>query len=420
MASSENPLAQFTPDWAAVGTGLKPLNEKTAEVLGELPPSMAALTAPHLPTLFGDYPTESGEVPANAIFIAIYSILAIANGYVFFKGWSNGHKFWPMFAMIWFALLMVIGFGVRLKYSDNFMDVSMGITSSVFIQTPIMIMEAINFYFSTRIFTWRHPDAGRSCFQRSYNAVIYSLVIILIIMSILGSVLPTLYFMTPAGWKRWQQCTQAAGILQCVYSINPILNIINAYSAAPGKLGKKIFWGEKPTVSENQPHVRQAHWIQSFGIFHYPVVKKDRENVYHGHNIIPTSASPGGGLVKRHDGHEQTKGFIRTNIMILVVGSLLLLSCSIVKCIALFLTGERGGGDGIPFKNVTLRPYMMFIFYGGVEALINIFWLVVRIDLRFYQPDRQRKKSSGGVVVETLGESDSLEKGQVVYHEESN
>lgn len=419
---SFNPLSMFTPDWAAIGTGLKPLNDESTATLGELPESILEIIKPKLPTLFGDYPVDSGETAGDAVFIAVYSILTLANLFVFIKDWTRGHRFWPMLGLACYSILLVIGFALRLKWADNFMNVPMGVAAVVFTQTPIMVLEVLNFYFSTRVFTWRHPDAGRSCFQRSYNGVIYFIIIGIIIMAILGSAIPNLYYLTPQALKRCQQCAQAASILQIVYSINSMLNVLNAYTLRPGKLGKKLFWGEKPNCPENYPNVRQANWIQSFGVFHYPDKQKRKfykDDGDYGHHVLATSNSPGGGLVKRHEGYEETRGSMGINVFIIFVTAILLLICSIFRCIAMFMTGERGGDDETPFKSVVLRSYIMFIFYGGFGALINIFWLIMRVDLRFYQPDRPKKRKSGDPPARSdFFDNNSVEKGHA-GHEES-
>lgn len=89
---------------------------------------------------------------------------------------------------------------------------------------------------------------------------------------------------------------------------------------------------------------------------------------------------------------------IRTAIIIVYVTSIALTINTLMRLICTFQPGTRGGFIPTPVNNTpptgTTRHinnwlyhnYVEYIFYGGVEIALNIMFIVLRVDLRFYVP----------------------------------
>lgn len=412
-------LGMFTPkghDYAS-GTGLKQVSTDAKDTFEDSLESLIPIIKTQLPALFGDYPGDKDVAP-TAIFIAVFSILFIACLGLFSFNFSRGHKFYPLLGLAVHSLWKVIGFGIRIKWSGDVLNVPIAVASVVFTQVPPLVLCVINVYLGSRIYTWRHPEAGRALWFRATNGFIYFLVVGVIIMAIVGTSLPNLQFMTKERWHKCQQVAQAASVLQIVYALGGAIMLCAAYAFKPGKIDHKFVFGKKDKTEEDYPYVIQPTWLQKFSPF-YTVPKHAGRVV--GKNegvirIIPSSETPAHGLIRSVNVEEGSQGpKIMTANGIIIISSLALVLLSCFRCASMFITGPRGGGEGEPFINVTYRSTIFYVFYGAVEALVVIFWLVVRIDLRFYIPEvgNPSVQSNDAAPVHTVTSAE--EKDQSVY-----
>ncbi|CAN6675132.1 hypothetical protein TRVA0_094S00122 [Trichomonascus vanleenenianus] len=389
-----NFLAMLTPEGAVPGTGLLPLSATSTEQLGPLPQAILDVVVTELPALFGDYPSSSDKAPA-AIFIVFNALLALGSLYIFFKNTSAGHKYYGTLLIFFYAICKLIGFSVRLQWSKNIMQIQTGIASTVFTQTPPLILNALILNFATRILTWRHPRVGRSALFRGQFVVIYGIVLGCVIMAILGTGLPYIYYMSQETLDKCHQVAKAAAILELFFCINGILVVLFAYAFKPGSLD-----GLFTKKSASSPLVIQPTWIERFSTFYY-VTKGSHIPVYKGsalaeaHAVIPVRESPAGGNARVYSTDTNHFPSIRSHISIVFITSFFLTLSACFRVASVFITKPRGGGQDDPIVNAIFHKSIFYVFYGAVELLVAAFLLVVRVDLRFYIPDHATNRKAG-------------------------
>ena len=81
-----------------------------------LDPAVLKVVIGSLPATYGDFP-QSDDVAPSAIFIACFSLLALAYYYIFIRDYKRGHRFWAFFGLGGYCVLKVIGFGLRINWS---------------------------------------------------------------------------------------------------------------------------------------------------------------------------------------------------------------------------------------------------------------------------------------------------------------
>jgi Protein of unknown function (DUF3112) len=392
-------LSLFTPIGDVLGTGLKEVIAKM-NTLGLPSPLPAQLVNPViqvLPGLYGDYP-QSTDIAPCALFVALFGALAVANLFVFLKDWSRGHRYYMLFGSFAYCVLKLIGFAIRMAWSNNALMLNEGLASVVFIQVSTLWLNAYSVIMGHRIFTWRHPEFGASKFFNFSTIMLYLLIPGLLVMAILGQSLPFLYFFTPSSLHICHQVTQAAGILELIYCVLGLMYVVFGYTFPPGTLNDTLLRIPRSEPDKEMPLTVQPTWIEKTSVFYYPrkgsQISIERAES-HAIRIINTREVPADGKCYQINGEHSHGPSIVTLILHIVLITLTLLLSACVRVSSVFMNDKSNGGRGVPYGNWTFRNYPMYIFHGAVEVAVIVYMLFFRFDLLFYIPDVARKSIRG-------------------------
>ncbi|CAH2351562.1 hypothetical protein CLIB1423_04S00826 [[Candida] railenensis] len=365
----------------AEGTGIQILVDQAHNLLGtQIPKVMIDYTNDVQINLFGDYPAEKDVIP-SAIFAAVFGLFMFAHLFVFLVNLSRGHHFWLSFAWIFYNFMKVIGWIFRVIWAKDITKVRIGISGSVFLIMSTIILVSFNLILAQRIFTWRHPVGGSRKLFWNTMFVFYGFVAGIVIMTILASAVPYLYFLSDRVFKQWVTCVKASSILIVLYCLTSLSLIGLAY----------MF---KPTRKDENLYTYQPWWIKSFSPTYYvehgaaeraaeTFMKRTSNHrhavrviaaTHHHHNMVEGLTNERGDL--KHNG----------SLAILTLTTIFILVGAIGRSIAVFQAKPRYA------QSQVCNPIFMYICWGFLEAMVNVLYLVGRVDLRFYRPDRLPKK----------------------------
>lgn len=395
----------------AAGSGIKQAINYVKEMNPLLlQPGTVAQLVGTLPGLLGGYPTNTThEQGVDAFMFSLFAVLFLGTAFIWLNNVFRGHHFYLHIGLVFFCAAKIIGYALRYQWSKDITQVDIGIASTVFIDVAQLVVLSMNHVFAHRIFTWRHPETGNSWWLNLVFDIMYFFVVMIIIMAIIGQTMPYTMYLTPHGLKVTQNVTMAASILNLVYALIPFQLIMAAYMFKPGKLTAEPW--KKRQEGSILPPVYQANWIESTNIFYY-VPRGAQSHVYKDEpasqaiRVIPTREAPSDGF---HDTHNEPlthpkSPSIFTAIAIVLFSSTIFLLNTCFRVAAVFgtyygdhkvagtptqSTSNRNvwtwKSDFFPFK-----PECIWVFYGGLEALVVVLFLVMRVDLRFYIPDMPR------------------------------
>lgn len=373
---------------------------KYAKGTGLLSPATIPLLVPQLPGLFGGYPnTEKTEIGPDALFIALFGVLFISFLSMFFANTIRKHNFYLYLGIAGFTAMKIVGFATRLAWAHDITNIPLAICSVVFIQVAQLLLQGLNLILAHRIFTWHHPQTGYHWIVIGFIDILYFVVLAIIALAIVGQALPYLYFFDEHHYHILLNIMKAAGILNLVYSTLPFFFIIATYAIPVGSVLAlpKLFNQETQESITVMPNVYQATWVKSAGLFYYPEPNA-QWLVYKGDplddaiRIIPSREPP-------RVEHKRVNSDDKTNpnaphlhwaLVTVLVSSLVLTINTCFRVAATF----RNSAYSTASNQVNYwphEPYVMFIFYGATEACILAFYLLMRIDLRFYIPDMVKK-----------------------------
>lgn len=376
-------LATLT-NGAQPGTGVKPLLAKASKLLGgSVPQYLIDAQSEELMAMFGLYPTSVDKAPL-ILFAVLFGIFAIAHLGVWGMNLSRGHKFHLLFGFAFYNVMRLIGFALRAKWSSNIVQIDLGIACEVFLISPPVLLASLNLVLAQRVFTWRHPKGGDLGFFWAYMIGTYALVVGVVVMLILGGAIPFLYFL---GHYRYQQCKgafAAAAVFNLLYSANAIGLISLAY----------LF---KPTTKDQNTMVYQPWWIQSFSTFYYPPKNANKvaaetfaardHHARYAVRVMPSHVQHYNTVLEIADLEETAPPSLLANHSIYIVTFLtvLLFAAATCRCISAF------GNKTWHTETNLHKPVVMYVLWGAFETIINVMYLVFRVDLRFYKPDRLPK-----------------------------
>lgn len=373
---------------------------KFAKDQGLLSPATIPLFVPQLPGLFGGYPTTAKtEIGPDALFIALFGVLFIAYLALFLTNTIRKHNFYLYLGIAFFAALKIIGFATRIAWAHDITSIPLAICSVVFIQVAQLLLQGLNLILAHRIFTWHHPQTGYHWIVVSFIDILYFIVLAIIALAIVGQSLPYLYFMSEYHYHVCLNIMKAAGILNLVYSTLPFSFIIATYAIPVGSVLAlpKIFNQETQEAVTVMPNVYQATWVKSANLFYYPEPNA-QWLVYKGDplddaiRIIPSREPPRieHKRVNSDDKANPKAPHLHWALVTVLVSSLVLTINTCFRVAATFRNGAYSSSTN-KVNYWPHEPYVMFIFYGATEACVLAFYLLMRIDLRFYIPDMVRK-----------------------------
>lgn len=285
---------------------------------------------------------------------------------------------------------------------------------------PIVILASFNLILAQRVFTWRHPDIGSTKLFWTAMYVIYALVAGVVVMAILSAVIPYVYFLSAAHYTMCKKASRAAAVLCLLYSVLAMALIGCAFIL-------------KPTTKALQMVTYQPWWIESFGTFYYvpdgaaqraeeTFKTRDPEALWH-HRIIASTTQHHNTLEKIQSVNSKS-GTLKHNYSIFIIffTSLILLISSTCRCVSTFIAKQKSD------QSKLFEPVIAYIMFGLLEVIVNILYLVGRVDLRFYRPDRlsketvsscSRKASEGSTAAEKSNpDIDSKDAGSAIVQKD--
>lgn len=367
---------------AADGTGVLILVHQAKSLLGYVPKFLVDYTLGIQLAVFGDYARSSDKAP-SALFTAVFAIFMLAHLYIFIKNYMRGHKFWLSLGFAFYCLLNVIGWILRIVWANNILKMKEGMASNVLLIVPIVLLASFNLVLAQRIFTWRHPHIGSTKLFWGAMIAIYIVVAGVVVMNIVGAVVPYVYFLSESHFTMCKKAVRTASTLCCLYSVLAIILVACAFIL-------------KPTTKALSTVTYQPWWIESFSPFYY-VPKgaaqhaeesfKVRDPDALNHHRIIASTTQHHETIEKITSVNSKSGRLDHNysIIIIFLTSLILLIASIFRCVSTFIAGKKADQSWI------FKPVVMYIVFGVLETFVNLFYLIGRVDLRFYRPDRLSK-----------------------------
>ncbi|KAA8915230.1 hypothetical protein TRICI_002587 [Trichomonascus ciferrii] len=404
-------LGLLTPPQFAPGTGIIPMTQNATEVFEVVPDIITKRVVTQMNGLFGDYPNETDIAPSG-LFIGLFGIIAGGHLMIFTRNVIRGHNFYLSLGLAFYALCRMIGFGLRVKWAKNVLDIKTGIASTVFCQVPVLLLNVMCMFMAHRIFTWRHPQLGSSVWFRVINWTLYLLVLGVIVMAILGTSLPYIYYMTESDFHQCQKAAQTAGVLEAMYAFSGNFVIILAWSLKPGVFDDQLK-SVKSRHPEFYPATLQPYWIDHFRPFYYIKPEERKTAHYPVISVMPSREKPANGLSRPHNPHRSDHPSIYTAIAIVSISSCVLTFNCCFRVASLFIIRPRGG-YGAPFGHFSYHAITFYVLYGALELLVNVALMLSRVDLRFYVPDTESVFSTKGVKdhLHAPGEEDEFVRGK--------
>lgn len=360
----------------ATGTGPWPLYIAAKRLFGQVPKIMVQYQTLFQLNLFGDYPNKQDIAPL-AVFIGVFAVISILHFLVFAINVSRDHYFWLLFGFGFCALMKVVGFGTRIGWQNNLGITPTGITSAVFLVIPSILLMSFNLILAQRIFTWRHPVGGSRRLFWNLMLTLYAVVTGVIAMTILALAIPYQHFLTQATFTAYQKTVQASLILILLYTF-----------AAVSLIGLAYF--VKPTKADKELYTYQPWWIESFRPFYFvrkgAVREAEESFMKRGHNQrhairVIAATFHNNNMV---EGLSNSRGDLKHNwsICIVFATTILVFVGMLLRCIVTFQ--GRYQKDALPVGS----KIALYLTWGMLETFANVIYLVGRVDLRFYRPDR--------------------------------
>lgn len=375
---------------AAPGTGSKILIDKANEMFhGNIPLYVQRYALSQQRAIFGNYAHGHADVISSSIFASGFCLGMLLHLAIFSKNYSRGHKFYYSLALAFYCLLRFLGFLLRIIWANDTLRVEIGLASSILIVVPATFLAALNLAFSQRIFTWRHPKVGSSRAFWTLMLSVYAIVVGIIIMAIVADSVIVLYFLSEKHFNMCKNVAKVSSLFAVLFSCLASVLIASAYIYKPG------------TSNENFL-IYQPWWIEKFSLFYF--VKKnsilEAERVFlqnpnfdYKKNVVRVIPSS----LHHYNRIEEVVGTgqlgmeepptLKHNhsICLITITTFLLLIGSILRCVSCFMDQTVANQSWI------YKSPVMYATFGILEAIVNASYIFLRIDLRFYKPDRLPK-----------------------------
>ncbi|VEU19878.1 DEKNAAC100540 [Brettanomyces naardenensis] len=392
MAQMSGLLAEMT-NGAASGTGIVPLLGLTKTYLGlsdvhQLPDYLIVGVKELQQAQFGSYP-DTSDVAPSAVFVATFFILCCGHLGMFIANRSRGHKFYMSLAFAFYCLMRWIGFAMRIAWAKDILKLQVGLASEVFLIIPTVLLASFNLVLAQRLFTWKHPIGGTKKWFWWIMLALYSVVLGVVLMAIIAGVVPYLYFLSQKHYDMCRNVMKVASVCIVLYSLLALILVAAAFAV--------------PTAAvDREALIYQPFWIKSFSPFYFPPkdASKTGEALFvrrhAGDSRVPIRTVVGAGMklidkkeepeseeLNQYEQSGADKFTLKHNKSILIVATttIFVFLGAIFRCVGVFMD-KTYATQGWIFK-----PVVMYVLWGALETIVNIIYLVGRIDLRFYRPD---------------------------------
>ncbi|KAI3403496.2 hypothetical protein KGF56_003780 [Candida oxycetoniae] len=372
-------LIMHLENGASTGTGIVNLVEFAHNFQGPIIPSPIVNYCLNTQNnLFGNYPTK-GDLAPSITFATLFGFIMLVHCIVFAIDQYRGHYFYISVIWIFYSAMKICGFALRAQWSKDITRVSLGLASEVFLIIPAVVILSANLILAQRLFTWRHPVGGSRRLFWGFMLGTYAFVSILIAVTVLASFVPYLYFLSWDSYRSWIKTVQFTSILVIAYSLTSVALI------------GLSFW--LPTKKDELRYTYQPWWIESFAPFYFPEkgaaqraeasFMKRNSNHRHATRVIAAT---------HHHFHSvkgltNKRGDLKHNISmgLLVITTVLIFISAMGRAIVVFQAREAR------YSSPAANKWFMYVCWGVFEVIINILYIVGRVDLRFYRPDRLPK-----------------------------
>lgn len=369
-------LIQAAENGAADGTGIRRLVDIAHNIMGpKISDVIVSYEIAVQNNLFGDYPS-SGDVAPSVVFATIFGVLGLIHLIIWVINYTRGHYFWLSLVWAFNCFTKMIGFALRAAWANDVTRVDVGLVSEIFLIITSVIFASFDLILAQRLFTWRHPVGGSRKLFWGVMFTMYGVVALLVAVTIMGAFIPYLHFLSEKAYQDWKIVVMVTSVFVILYSLTS-MNLIGLSYLFP------------PTKKDENLYTYQPWWIESFRptYFVQPGAARKAEETFmkrnhnhrhairviaathHHYNMVEGLTNQRGELK-----HNVSMGLIMATTILIFIGSLL-------RCITLFENNQ------LQHMSSLCEPYVMYICWGGFEALINVLYIVGRVDLRFYRPD---------------------------------
>lgn len=393
MSAAIAQLVKAQTNNAADGTGITKLIGLTKNFLHitdshDIPQFLIDYVQDQQQSQFGGYPSHKDVAP-SAVFLAVFVVIAIAHGTLFAVNWKRGHKFLLSALLALYATMRWIGFALRIVWAKDILRLHVGIASEVLLVLPIVFLASFNLVLAQRLFTWRHPIIGNHKWFWYLMIFLYAVVTAVVVMTIVAGVIPYLYFLSRSHYDMCRNVVKVTSILISLYSLASMALVALSFVV-------------KTTQSEKESLVYQPFWIKSFSPLYFTPVNASKEGeaafvATHIEDSRPALRTIVGGCSTFIDGQDESeaqelaeyenagesKFSAKHNISIIIIAitSVFVFLGAIFRCVACFID------DVVATQSWIYKPVVMYVLWGALETIVNVLYLVGRIDLRFYRPD---------------------------------
>ena len=384
-------LLRYQNNYPALGTGTKILAEQATNLLGGIPPALQDFTQAYQNNLFGDYPSRKDFAP-SLVFAIVFAILGLAHLSIYLVNMSRHHYFYLSWCWAFYCLMRFIGFVLRIFWGRKVSNADMGIATEVFLIVPSVLLVSFNLILAQRLFTWRHPVGGSRKLFWSVMLSLYAIVSGIVAMTIVASGCPLLYFLLESNYSNYKRVVKASSVLVLLYSLTSVALIGLAY-----------FF--KPTRKDENLYTYRPWWIESFSPFYFVrkgAVREAEESFMkrnHNHRYAVRVIAATHHHYNMVEGLSRERGDLKHNysIVIICITTLFIFIGALLRLIVTF------EAKYVKDQGPLCHPIVMYICWGVLEVIINLLYIVGRVDLRFYRPDRLPAKVRAIITAEQTG-----------------
>ncbi|MCH0628658.1 DUF3112 domain-containing protein [Kocuria palustris] len=344
-------------------------------LLGDtVPPTLVEFAVGIQNNLFGNYPTKKDVAP-SILFAVIFGLIFFVHLGIFIVNCLRGHYFWISLAWIFYSMLKTCGWALRAQWGQNVVKLNGGLALEFLLIIGFLIIASFNLMLAQRLFTWRHPVGGSRKLFWFFMIGTYFVVIIILVVALVASFVPYLHFLLTSTYEAYQWVVKVTGIFMVLYPLLTVALLI------------LLYWA--PTSNDELLYTYQPWWIESFAPTYF--VRKGaaqeaeetfmKRNSSHRHAIRVIAAT------HHHyhcvEGLTNQRGTLKHNILmgLLCISTILLMISAIGRCVVVWQA--RLSRDASPAALITF----MYFCWGVFEVIINVLYIVGRVDLRFYRPD---------------------------------
>ncbi|KAK5094333.1 hypothetical protein LTR70_004226 [Exophiala xenobiotica] len=133
------------------------------------------------------FPKPSTDAAPTAVFLALFSVAALTNIFIFLRNNRRGHKFLFNGFCIGFCMARVVTTSLRLGWMYNLDNRGLAIAATIFVAAGVLILFIINLLFAQRILRGLHPHLGWHKAISRTLLVLYLLIPLLLVMVVTAS-----------------------------------------------------------------------------------------------------------------------------------------------------------------------------------------------------------------------------------------